>query len=58
MIDQKEVRQVNNAMRTHGGAFVESLGEALSRADLQNQAKIKRSWPKLWEQYKRMGAQG
>ena len=42
-------------MKAVGGSFVAHLGEALLRADLENQRKIKAAWPGIWADYYAMG---
>ena len=55
MLDRNEVLKVANNMIKHGGSFVKALGEALLQADWVNQNKIKKAFPKYWEQYKNFG---
>jgi hypothetical protein len=43
--------EVAKAMVKFGGAFVESLGWAISRANFHDAKKIKIAFPELWEQY-------
>lgn len=42
------------AMLEFGGSFVKALGEAAMRADLENLAKIKKTWPEIWENYQKL----
>jgi hypothetical protein len=49
-----EDRAVLQAMVRYGGSFMKFLGEAGFRADSINLAKIKRTWPEDWEQYREM----
>jgi len=46
---------VATAMIKYGGSFVRNLGEALACADINNQRKIKETWPEYWAQYLEMG---
>lgn len=55
MIEPREVENVINGMKLHGGSFVMALGVALSHADHFNEQKIKDTWPELWAQYLRLG---
>ena len=43
--------KVISAMRLFGGSFVHALATAASKADPENLAKIKSTWPELWEKY-------
>lgn len=43
--------KVISAMRTYGGSFVNSLATCASYADSKNLAKIKATWPEVWEMY-------
>jgi hypothetical protein len=43
--------EVLDAMRQYGGGFVKALAEAASRADEENLARIKLTWPEYWERY-------
>ena len=52
MISQQESDKVAENMIKHGGHFVKALGEALKRADSNNQGRINRAWPIYWEKYK------
>ena len=47
----KEAHKVSQAMQKYGGSFVENLGKALDRADLNNTTKIKNAFPEYWEKY-------
>jgi len=42
------------AMETFGGSFVQALAVAARRADPDNLAKIKATWPEYWAQYEEM----
>lgn len=42
---------VQVAMIEWGGSFVQALGVALSKADMQNTAKIKATWGDYWNEY-------
>lgn len=44
-------RDVADAMVRFGGGFVTALGHAFRHADLENQRKIKETWPEYWERY-------
>ena len=46
---------VIKGMQKYGGGFVNSLSEALARADIINTSKIKETWPEYWKQYLEMG---
>lgn len=43
--------RVAEAMRRHGGGFVQALGEALSRADSNNTRRIRKAFPEYWMEY-------
>jgi hypothetical protein len=43
--------QAIEAMHRHGGAFARALAHAAAAADPENLAKIKATWPELWERY-------
>lgn len=43
------------AMEKYGGSFVEALSDLVRRADANNLAKIKATWPEYWKQYEEMG---
>ena len=55
MIDQDEKVLVAQAMIEYGGGFVKQLGVALMLADMDNQQKIKDTWPEYWEEFKKKG---
>jgi hypothetical protein len=38
-------------MHRQGGAFARALAHAAAAADAENLAKIKATWPELWERY-------
>lgn len=38
-------------MKTCGGSFVQALGEAATRADNENLARIKAAFPEYWARY-------
>lgn len=42
--------QTIESMHRHGGAFARALAHAAA-ADPENLAKIKATWPELWEKY-------
>jgi len=46
---------VARAMIDEGGGFVEHLGEALIRADIDNTTRIKFAFPHYWDRYGSMG---
>lgn len=43
------------AMAKFGGSFVKALAECARRADRQNLAKIKMTWPDYWKEYEQRG---
>lgn len=43
------------AMEIYGGSFVKALAKCAQRADSDNLAKIKATWPEYWAQYEDMG---
>ncbi len=43
--------QAIESMHRHGGAFARALAHAAAAADAENLAKIKATWPELWERY-------
>lgn len=43
------------AMARYGGLFVKALAECARRADRQNLAKIKATWPEYWGEYEIKG---
>jgi hypothetical protein len=38
-------------MHLFGGSFVYALARAATKADPENLAKIKATWPEIWEKY-------
>ncbi len=42
---------VAHNMELYGGSFEQNLGRALLYADKTNTAKIKATWPELWEKF-------
>ena len=42
---------VAHNMELYGGSFAQNLGRALLHADGINTAKIKATWPELWDEY-------
>lgn len=42
-------------MKEYGGGFVSALGAALERADDQNRALIRSTWPAYWAKYEAIG---
>jgi len=54
-INEDEKYYVQTGMETYGGSFVKALGQCVARADPQNLAKIKETWPKYWEEYLQHG---
>ncbi len=51
MKTEEDVRIID-AMIQRGGSFVRALGQAALRADDDNLARIKSTWPEYWEYYK------
>jgi len=49
-----EERRVVAAMKKYGGSFVVALAEAFERADMQNFAKLRATFPEYWGQYEKM----
>ena len=45
-----DLQAVEN-MHRHGGAFARALAHAAAAADPENLAKIKATWPEMWEKY-------
>ena len=45
-----DLQAVEN-MHRHGGAFARALAHAAAAADPENLAKIKSTWPEMWEKY-------
>ena len=43
--------QTIESMHRRGGAFARALSHAAAAADAENLAKIKSTWPDLWEKY-------
>lgn len=43
--------KVTKMMHKYGGSFVQSLAVCVERADCKNLAKIKATWPDIWEMY-------
>lgn len=43
------------AMEQYGGSFVKGLAEAANHATDHNLELIKKTWPKFWEEYERIG---
>lgn len=52
MVDQD--LKVIEAMEKYGGSFVVALAQAARRADADNLARIKATWPEYWQQYTEM----
>ena len=50
-----EASLVSIAMINYGGGFVKCLGRALARADPENTALIKQTWPNYWQRYLELG---
>ena len=46
--------EIIEAMETYGGSFAAALALAARRADQENLAKIKATWPELWARYAEM----
>lgn len=51
MDEYKEAKKVGLAMQTRGGSFVNALGEALQRADMENAEKLKEAFPDYFKVY-------
>lgn len=51
LVPELEKYRVAANMQNLGGSFVQSLGDTLWRADLNNALKIKRAFPEYWQQY-------
>ena len=49
--DYMDSQDVFLAMIANGGGFVKALGELGVRADPQNRAKIRATWPGIYEEY-------
>ena len=49
-----EASHVARMMVRYGGGFVHHLGEALTRADAGNTARIKQAFPEYWQTYNDM----
>jgi hypothetical protein len=45
---------ITDAMEQYGGSFVKALAVAARRADPDNLAKIKATWPEYWQRYTEM----
>ena len=45
-----DLQAVEN-MHRHGGAFARALAHAAAAADPENLAKIKATWPEMWQTY-------
>jgi rubrerythrin len=54
-IDTNETQEVIWAMRKYGGHFVTKLADAICYADTNNTGRIKKAFPKYWEQYHKIG---
>jgi len=50
----EEMHEIAETMIRYGGSFVECLGKALMKADLDNTRKIKKAFPKYWATYSDM----
>lgn len=46
--------EVVRTMERFGGGFVRTLAELCHRADPENLAKIKATWPEYWSEYAAM----
>ncbi len=49
-----EAAAVCRAMRIYGGSFMQAIGDAVNVADLEDKTKIKKTWPREWQQYLKM----
>ena len=45
-----DIQTIEN-MHQRGGNFARALAHAAASADTENLAKIKATWPELWEKY-------
>lgn len=54
-IFHEEAKTVADNMQSHGGSFVQELGEAIVHADPENTWKIATTWPELWKKYANWG---
>jgi hypothetical protein len=52
-MDGKEFKVVEN-MQKYGGNFVQALSECFFRADRINFKKLKKAFPKYWEEYEKI----
>lgn len=43
------------AMIQKGGSFVRDLGRLYRKADSDNQARIRSTWPEYWKKYSELG---
>jgi hypothetical protein len=43
--------QAIESMHRRGGAFARALAHAAAAADPENLAKVKATWPEMWEKY-------
>ncbi len=49
--------EIVQAMDRFGGSFVRALAELCHRADPENLAKIKETWPEYWQEYAELSEQ-
>ena len=47
----KQHRIISDNMIKYGGSFMKAIGEALSRADLENTEKLENAFPEEFEKY-------
>ncbi len=52
---EAEKRFVCIGIEKYGGSFIKGIGQALSRADINNTIKIKLTWPDEWKYYLNVG---
>lgn len=48
---ENTIHDIRMAMWKYGGSFVHQLSNLLSVADLENQDRIFKAWPELFERY-------
>jgi len=50
--EARKVAKASEVFRPEGDpGFFFFIGKALLKADMENKAKIKQAWPKMWEHY-------
>ena len=55
MMKSEEDWKVIENMRKFGGSFVNSLGDCFLRADATNYAKLRKTFPEYWNEYRDIG---